>query len=128
MLHRFAGRDDAAVDAATEALALYRAGDTRRFRNRIDPDSDMRAAAAASCVVLAAIASERDEPEQAACLLGQAEQLRADAHAEHPALQHADFERTWQSATQALGVATFEAAFGRGRSEGQAAVPARAYS
>ena len=47
-LHRLHRRDDAAVDAATEALELYRAGGFRRFRNRIDPTADLRAAAAVS--------------------------------------------------------------------------------
>ena len=52
-LHRLHGRDDAAVEAATEALELYRAGGFRRFRNRIDPTADLRAAAAVCCEVLA---------------------------------------------------------------------------
>ena len=66
VLHRLHGRDDAAVEAATEALELYRADGFRRFRNRIDPKTDLQAAAAVCCEVLAAIAAERDEPEQAA--------------------------------------------------------------
>ena len=37
-------RDDAAVEAATEALELHRADDFRRFRNRIDPKTDLQAA------------------------------------------------------------------------------------
>ena len=52
-LHRLHGRDDAAVEAATEALELYRAGGFRRFRNRVDPTADLPAAAAACCEVLA---------------------------------------------------------------------------
>ena len=69
-LHRLHGRDDDAAAAATEALELYRAGGFRRFRNRIDPKTDLQAAAAVCCDVLAAIAAERDEPERAATLLG----------------------------------------------------------
>ena len=65
-LHRLHRRDDDAVAAATEALELYRAGGFRRFRNRIDPTTDLDAAAAVCCEVLAAIAAERDEPERAA--------------------------------------------------------------
>ena len=87
VLHRLHGRDDAAVEAATEALELYRAGGFRRFRNRIDPNADLQAAAAVCCEVLAAIAAERDEPERAATLLGQADRLRADAGVEVPAFQ-----------------------------------------
>ena len=52
-LHRLHGRDDAAVEAATEALELYRAGGFRRFRNRVDPTADLQAAAAVCCEVLA---------------------------------------------------------------------------
>ena len=65
-LHRLHGRDDAAAAAATEALELYRAGGFRRFRNRIDPTTDLQATAAVGCTVLAAIAAEGDEPERAA--------------------------------------------------------------
>ena len=72
-LHRLHRRDDAAVEAATEALELYRADGFRRFRNRIDPTTDLQAAAAVCCEVLAAIAAERDEPERAATLLGHAD-------------------------------------------------------
>jgi hypothetical protein len=78
VLHRLHHRDDAAAVAATEALEFYRGGDPRRFRNRIDTDGELRVAAAACYLVLAAIAAEHDEPEQAADLLEQAERLRAD--------------------------------------------------
>ena len=88
-LHRLHGRDDAAVEAAAEALELYRADGFRRFRNRIDPTADLQAAAAVCCEVLAAIAAERDEPERAATLLGQADRLRIESGVEIPAfLQH----------------------------------------
>ena len=43
---------------------LYRAGGFRRFRNRVDPTSDLKAAAAVCCEVLAAMCAERDEPER----------------------------------------------------------------
>ena len=58
-LHRLHGRDDAAVEAATEALELYRAGGFRRFRNRVDPTADLRRAAACAATVLAVVAAER---------------------------------------------------------------------
>ena len=67
--------------------------DLRRFRNRVDPKTDLQAAAAVCCVVLAAIAAERDDPERAATLLGQAERLRADAGVEVPAFQHDDVDQ-----------------------------------
>jgi hypothetical protein len=90
VLHRLHHRDDAAAAAATEALEFYRGGDPRRFRNRIDTESELRVAAAACNVVLAAIAAQRDEPEQAAILLAEAERLRADAGAELPAFLRAE--------------------------------------
>ena len=77
VVQRSQGRDDAATEAAGEALDLYRAGHSRRFRNRVDAKRDLPIAAAACSVVLAAIAAERDEPEHAAELLGRAERLRA---------------------------------------------------
>jgi tetratricopeptide (TPR) repeat protein len=85
VLHRLHRHDDAAVEAATEALQLYEAGDPRRFKNRIDTENELRVAAAACHVILAAIAAERDEPEQAATLLEQAENLRTEGGAEIPA-------------------------------------------
>ena len=64
VLHRLHRRDDAAVEAASEALELHRADDFRKFRNRIDAKTDLQACAAVCCEVLAAIAAERDEPER----------------------------------------------------------------
>jgi predicted ATPase/DNA-binding SARP family transcriptional activator len=54
-LHRRAGRDAAAVEAATEALALHAADGFRRFRNRVHPTEDLDAAAALCHEVLAAL-------------------------------------------------------------------------
>ena len=63
----------------------------RRFRNRIDPSTDLPAAAAVCCAVLAAIAAEtatsRSRPRR---LLGQADRLRARRRAPVPAFQHDD--------------------------------------
>jgi predicted ATPase len=121
VVHRLHGRNAAAAAAGSEALELYRAGGPRRFRNRIDPQNDMFEGAAASSVVLAAIAAERDEPERAATLLGQAERLRADAGAQVPEFQRDDVERAREAAVAALGSAAFVAAFERGQLGDQAA-------
>jgi tetratricopeptide (TPR) repeat protein len=85
VLHRLHDSDDAAAAAATEALEHYRAGDPRRFKNRIDTENELRVAAAACYLLLAAIAAERDEPDQATALYARAEQLRAESGAEIPA-------------------------------------------
>jgi tetratricopeptide (TPR) repeat protein len=90
VLHRLHHRDDAAATAATEALELYEAGDSRRFKNRIDTENELRVAATACYLVLAAIAAERDEPDQAAMLLERAERLRAESGAEIPAFLRAE--------------------------------------
>jgi tetratricopeptide (TPR) repeat protein len=93
VLHRLHRRDDAAVEAASEALELHRADDFGKFRNRIDAKTDLQACAAVCCEVLAAIAAERDEPERAAMLLGQADRLRDESGVAVPAFQHDDVTR-----------------------------------
>jgi Predicted ATPase len=113
VIHRIHRRDDAANAAATEALALYRAGHSRRFRNRVDAKRDLPVAAAACDVVLAAIAAEREEPERVAALLGRAERLRADAGAAIPAFQQDDEHQARQAAIAALGSAEFTEVFER---------------
>ncbi|MEY2424324.1 MAG: hypothetical protein QOI95_4391 [Acidimicrobiaceae bacterium] len=85
VLHRMNHRDGAAAAAATEALEHYRAGDPRRFKNRIDTESELKVAAAACYIVLAAIAAQGDEPDKAAILFGEAECLRAETGTEIPA-------------------------------------------
>jgi len=114
-LHRLHQRDHAAAGAAAEALELYRADGFPRFRNRIDPKTDLQATAAVCCEVLAAISAERDEPEQAATLLGQADGLRDESGVEVPAFQHADVTRARGTAVAALGSDAFIVAFDRGK-------------
>jgi tetratricopeptide (TPR) repeat protein len=114
-LHRINGRDDAAAQAALEALEHHRTGEPRRFRNRVDHDADMGIAAATCCTVLAAIAAERDQPEEAAELLGRADRLRSDAGAEIPVFQRGDLERARAAARSGLDEATYLAAVERGR-------------
>ena len=97
VLHRLHGRDDDAVAAATEALELYGAGHSRRFRNRVDAKRDLPVAAAACAVVLAAIAAERDDPERAAALLEQAQQLRSGSGTGVPAFLADDEARARQN-------------------------------
>ncbi len=115
VIHRFHGRDDAAVDAATEAIEVYRLGHSRRFRNRVDPKRDLPVAVAACHVVLAAIAADRDDPGQAATRLGQATRLRLDAAAELPAFQQDEERRARMQAIAALGEAAFTAEYDRAR-------------
>ncbi len=122
-LHRLHQRDHAAACAAAEALDLYRADGFSRFRNRIDPRTDLQAAAAVCCEVLAAIAAERDEPEQAATLLGQADRLRGEAGVGLPAFQHAEVTRARATAVAALGSDAFIAAFDRGRQGHEVVTP-----
>jgi hypothetical protein len=104
-IHRLHGRHDDAVVAASEALELYRADGFRRFRNRVDPTSDLQAAAAVCCEVLAATFAERDEPEQAARLLTDADRLRIESGVEIPAFLHDDVTRARATAFADLGSA-----------------------
>ncbi len=115
VLHRLHGRNGAASAAGTEALELHVAGSPRRFRNRIDPQSDVLVGVAACCSVLAVLAAEADDPERAARLLGQAERLRHDADAPVPAFQREDLDRARATATAMLGEDAFLAAYEQGR-------------
>jgi tetratricopeptide (TPR) repeat protein len=102
-VHRLAGRHSAAEAAGSEALELYRAGEFIRFRNRVDPTSDLQAAAAVCCEVLAALCAERDEPERAAVLLADADRLRIESGVEMPAFLLDDVARARRAACAALG-------------------------
>jgi tetratricopeptide (TPR) repeat protein len=126
VLHRLGGRDDEAVEAADEALELYRAHGFRQFRNRIDPKTDLQTAAAVCYEVLAAITAERDEPEQAATLLGRAQHLRVVSGVSVPGFLHDDVGEARRAATAALGDEGFTAAFEWGRHEEAVSQPAEA--
>jgi hypothetical protein len=102
VLHLLRGNDTAAAASAAEALELYRGGDPRRFKNRIDTESELRAAAAASSIVLAALAANRDEPDQAAVLLEQAERLHVEAGAEIPPFLQDDVDNARKAVAAAL--------------------------
>jgi predicted ATPase/DNA-binding SARP family transcriptional activator len=93
VLDRMHGRVGEAAAAASEALEIYRAGGPRRFRNRVDTEADLQEAAAVCCVVLAAIAAEGGDPDGAAALLAEAEQLRTEAGVEVPRFQQDDLDR-----------------------------------
>ncbi len=115
ILDRLHGRNGAAAVAATEALELYLAGGPRRFRNRIDPQSDMLVGAAACCSVLSVLAAEAGDGERAARLLGYAEHLRNEAGAPVPPFQHDDVDDAMALAQAVLGDEAFGAAIERGR-------------
>jgi hypothetical protein len=124
VLHRLHDRPDPAAAAAREALDLYRAGDPRRFKNRIDTDNELRVAAAACGVVLAVVAAEGEEPERAAILLGRAARLRAESGRDVPPFLHDDEDRARRAAVAALGLHQFDVLFERGQG-GDEAPPGR---
>jgi predicted ATPase/DNA-binding SARP family transcriptional activator len=115
VLGRLSGDNRGAEAAATEALELYRAGDARRFRNRVDPQNELRVAAAACCVVLAAIGAEGGEFAHSAFLLGSSDGLRAAGGAEVAAFQRDELEGARQAAITAIGLDEFTASFARGQ-------------
>jgi tetratricopeptide (TPR) repeat protein len=113
-LHRLHGRDAAASEAATESLALYRAGGFPRFRNRVDPTADLRAAAALGCDVLAVVAAERGQLEQTSILLGQADALRIATGTDTPTVLQPDVIHARRVAMAGLGADACRAANERG--------------
>jgi len=100
-IHRLQGRPDDAVAAATEALEIYRAGSFRRFRNRVHPTSDLQAAAAVCCDVLAASLAERGESNEAATLFEEADRLRTESGLDTPALFR-DVVAPWRTVPYAV--------------------------
>jgi predicted ATPase/DNA-binding SARP family transcriptional activator/tetratricopeptide (TPR) repeat protein len=123
--HRLEGRIPAAAAAASEALGIYHASNTHVFRNRIDEESEWRAAAATCCEVLGMIAADDHDPEEAAKLLGHAERLRRDVGVPVPAFQHGDVLRAQEAAASALGRDAFAAAFDKGRTRVSASAAPR---
>lgn len=115
VVHRLRGRDEAAVRAASEALQHHATGTPQRFRNRLDPRSEVWAGAASCWGVLAAIAAERDNPEAAAALLGQADQLWHQAQTAVPPFQRDDLEAARATAEARLAPEAFAVAYQRGR-------------
>lgn len=115
LVHRLVGDDGSARDAATEALELHLAGGPRRFKNRIDMQTDVLTAAAACCSVLAVLAAEAGDAERAARLLGHCERMLDDAAAPLPPFQQNDVERARATAEAALGHAGLIAAVEVGR-------------
>ncbi len=79
------GRDDDARAAAIEALERHARIGPRTMSARISAHADLAAAAAASCLVLAAIAAERGESDEASLRRDQADELSARAGVEVPA-------------------------------------------
>jgi predicted ATPase/DNA-binding SARP family transcriptional activator len=122
-LHRLHGRDAAASGAATESLELYRAGGFPRFRNRVDPTADLRAAAALCCEVLAVVAAERGQLEQTSTLLGQADALRIDTGADTPTVLQPDVIHARKVAMAGLGADACRAANERGAHAAETLTP-----
>lgn len=87
----------------------------RRFRNRIDPQNDLLAGAAACCSLLGVLAAEAGHGERAARLLGHAERLRSDADAPVPPFQRGDIDRARDATVAMLGHTAFLAAIELGR-------------
>ena len=114
-LHRIAGRNDDAADAATEALHAFLIGGPRRLSNRVDPKADVLTAASVCCTVLAGVAADAGQGERVALLLGHAEHLRTDAGTPVPTFQRDDLARTQAEAISLVGCDEFGAAFERGR-------------
>jgi len=115
VLHRLHGRDDRAEAAATYALTIHVAGGPRRFRNRIDRQSDILEGAAAGCSVLAVIAAESGDAPRAARLLGHAERLLDEAGMPVPPFLQIDVDRTRDLAATALGPERLDAEIQAGR-------------
>jgi predicted ATPase/DNA-binding SARP family transcriptional activator len=115
VLHRLHGRDGDAAAAATEAIERYLAVGARRFANRIDPQGELLAGAAACCAVLGVLAADGGDAERAARLLGQADRLGRAAGAPVPAFQRHDVDRAREAALAVLGHDGFVAAFEVGR-------------
>ena len=115
VLRRLDGDRVGAGEAATEALDAHLAGGPRRMRNRVDPDVELRTAAATACTVLAALAAADGNGDRAAALLGHAEGLRDLVGAAIPPFLDADVRAAIEEAKRTLGDEGFTAAFERGR-------------
>jgi len=114
VLQRLDGRNAVAVEAATDALELYLAGEPRRLANRVDPRADLLAGAAMCCTELGILAIDAGETDHGLRLLGQAERLRRDAGTPVPRFQSADLDRALETASALLGPHAFQAAFDSG--------------
>jgi hypothetical protein len=109
------GRDREAHEAAVEALERYLIGGPRRLANRVDPQADVLTAAAACCAVLGGVAADAGRHEQAARLLGRADDLHGQAAAPVPPCLRDDLDRVRAAASAQLGDDAFVAAVERGR-------------
>jgi hypothetical protein len=115
VLHRLDGRNATAVEAATEALELYLAGEPRRLANRVDPRADLLAGAAVCCTELGILAVDAGIAEHAVRLFGHAERLRSDAGVAVPRFQCDGLDRAFETASALLDPERFQAAFDFGQ-------------
>ncbi len=115
VLHRLDGRNATAVEAATEALELYLAGEPRRLANRVDPRADLLGGAAVCCTELGILAVQAGNAEHAARLFGHADRLRRDAGVPTPRFQCDDLDRAVAAASALLGPKPFQAEFELGQ-------------
>jgi tetratricopeptide (TPR) repeat protein len=94
VLHRLSGRDEDAARAASEALGVHALGGPRRLANRVDPEADVLASAAACHAVLAGAAVDRGDRDEAVERLADADRLLSEPVTSLPGLLLDDLART----------------------------------
>jgi predicted ATPase/DNA-binding SARP family transcriptional activator len=103
VLHRLAGRNGDAHEAACEALMFHLVGGPRRLSNRVDAYADVVTAAAAAASVLACVAADAGRAERAARLFGHAARLRDEVAGRLPALLDDDARQAAARVAASLG-------------------------
>jgi hypothetical protein len=127
-LRRLEGQLASATASATEALGIYHASDSHVFRNRIDENSEWRAAAATCCEVLGIIAADDNKQGEAAKLLGHADRLRREVGVPVPPFHCDDVMHAQDAARSSLGADAFIAAFEEGKERVSAGAAPRSHT